>query len=890
MPALVNGFRRAAAVALALLGGLIIVPVACANTYSVSDTTDAPATNAASGCATSLPGGACTLRSAVQAANAAGGANTITLAPGDYKMTIAPTDEQSSSISAELEITNDDQLTISSSGNASSTTIDANFLDRAFGIDSDGSSLSLSGVTVENGRSDGLGDVTTCPTTLPSSSADGGAILSYGALTLTNDVITDSMAVGYGGGIAFESNQNPSPTPPPLTVTGTTISDNTTCDDQDLYGTDGGGIYELSSFGATDSISDSTIENNTVPADSGSGGGIAQEGLGDTVDITDSTISNNVASEGAGIFSVPGTEVSSALNLFGDTLSGNSTDSTEVPEVRRPDAPAQPSSDAFGPGGGLYDIDDALSITDSTITANAATDGGGIAWEGLGGFVQGTVSFSTITGNTAVGSPGDDGNSTGNIESVFGSDGTGLTLDDTIVADGSSPSGDPTNCNDGSSLSGGIASDGNNLFDDTSDAGAQCGAVSSDLVKAFSSFDLGSLANNGGPTETEALELGSPAINAANESKCLSETPPAAGQAAVDQRGVTRPQGPACDIGAYEFQEADIAVTSSASPTTIDAGQQTTVTDTITNNGYSNDSAVTFSDPISGSFTIDSVDPSQGACTHTSTTVSCNLGSLDVSATATVKIVLTGNASGTLTLDSSVTGNLPDPVLTNNHASVSVTVLDADLALKKTADPKKIVKGHRTTFTLAVKNRGPATDTDVVLTDKLPSGLKFDSDHASQGKCSGAAKVTCHLGTIASGHTALVKITVSGTKTGKIRNTGHVTGKVKDPNLKNNTASATVIVSAPPCVENLVFTTHYEPSEHVTTVKIYEDGRLTRTLHGSNLRRVEAKPLPRKGLHSVTVMFIISPYETVTATRIYNDCSSGVTHYSYPPQTYPGSS
>jgi|GEM_PF-5862033 len=54
---------------------------------------------------------------------------------------------------------------------------------------------------------------------------------------------------------------------------------------------------------------------------------------------------------------------------------------------------------------------------------------------------------------------------------------------------------------------------------------------------------LGPLANNGGPTNTHALLAGSSAIDAGNNSTCP----------AADQRGVTRPQGPFCDMGAYEL-------------------------------------------------------------------------------------------------------------------------------------------------------------------------------------------------------------------------------------------------------------------------------------------------------------------------------------------------
>jgi hypothetical protein len=54
---------------------------------------------------------------------------------------------------------------------------------------------------------------------------------------------------------------------------------------------------------------------------------------------------------------------------------------------------------------------------------------------------------------------------------------------------------------------------------------------------------LAPLADNGGPTPTVALLPGSPAIDAGDDSVC----PP------TDQRGVSRPQGLACDIGAFEL-------------------------------------------------------------------------------------------------------------------------------------------------------------------------------------------------------------------------------------------------------------------------------------------------------------------------------------------------
>jgi hypothetical protein len=73
-----------------------------------------------------------------------------------------------------------------------------------------------------------------------------------------------------------------------------------------------------------------------------------------------------------------------------------------------------------------------------------------------------------------------------------------------------------------------------------------CGAT----IPTPVSDPLGSnvLANNVGPTQTIALPAGSAAIDEGNDAVCA-----AAPVYGVDQRGVTRPQGPRCDIGAYEL-------------------------------------------------------------------------------------------------------------------------------------------------------------------------------------------------------------------------------------------------------------------------------------------------------------------------------------------------
>ena len=80
-----------------------------------------------------------------------------------------------------------------------------------------------------------------------------------------------------------------------------------------------------------------------------------------------------------------------------------------------------------------------------------------------------------------------------------------------------------------------LTSGGHNILTD-----ATCAPTGTDQV--VGSALLGPLADNGGPTPTHELLPGSPALDAADPAFCP----------ATDQRGVPRPQGPACDVGAFE--------------------------------------------------------------------------------------------------------------------------------------------------------------------------------------------------------------------------------------------------------------------------------------------------------------------------------------------------
>src|SRR6476620_3962555 len=122
---------------------------------------------------------------------------------------------------------------------------------------------------------------------------------------------------------------------------------------------------------------------------------------------------------------------------------------------------------------------------------------------------------------------------------------------------------------------------------------------------------------------------------------------------------------------------------------------------------------------------------------------------------------------------------------------------DADLALSKTDSPDPVVVGNNVTYTITVTNpaasTGPATN--VVVTDNLPGDVDFVS--ATGGVCQhNANTVTCDLGQVNAGSSAVVTIVVKTKKDGTLSNTASVTSTPdEDPVLSNNSATATTTVN-----------------------------------------------------------------------------------------------
>lgn len=122
------------------------------------------------------------------------------------------------------------------------------------------------------------------------------------------------------------------------------------------------------------------------------------------------------------------------------------------------------------------------------------------------------------------------------------------------------------------------------------------------------------------------------------------------------------------------FRPADLAVTKQDSPDPVFVGNSLTYTIPVTNNGPFPATGVTLIDTLPAGVTFVSSNSSQGSCTETGGVVTCILGNLANGASATVEIVVTPTANGTITNTASVSGNELDPNPANNTDTETTTV------------------------------------------------------------------------------------------------------------------------------------------------------------------------------------------------------------------------
>ncbi len=495
-----------------------------------------------------------------------------------------------------------------------------------------GAEVAISGLTIAGGFNPNYGgDITNNGSmTLTDStilgkwlnSVTNGGIFNSGSMTIINSTISGNRNFFGGGGIRNTGS---------MTVTSSMISGNSSSGSLGLFAI-GGGILNFGSMTITGSV---ISDNSMIDY---SGGGIGNEG---SMTITGSVISGNTAGFRAGNTGRSGygggIDNYGTLTVASSSISGNTA--------------------VFGTGGGIEnDSYGTLSVIDSTINANAADGGGGIFNDDRG---KATITNSTVSGNAA--------NSGGGILNSATMTLTSSTISGNSASSGSgiynapspyyySPPPPPPTLTLSTSIlanSGGSNLDnvgaahfnsmGYNLFSDSPAVTIQA----TDLVNTNPL--LAPLANYGGPTFTQALLPGSPAINAGVSVPGVT----------TDQRGVPRPQGTAPDIGTFQSRGFTLTILSGNNQsTTVSAPFSASLGVTVTS---------PFGEPVAGGLVTFNTSSSEASAVLSSSTASIAAnGQATVSANANStsgSYVVTAQTKGANSVTFALTNNAIPTVL-----------------------------------------------------------------------------------------------------------------------------------------------------------------------------------------------------------------------------------
>ena len=245
----------------------------------------------------------------------------------------------------------------------------------------------------------------------------------------------------------------------------------------------------------------------------------------------------------------------------------------------------------------------------------------------------------------------------------------------------------------------------------------------------------------------------------------------------------------------------DLSLAMTDTPDPVALGSNLTYNITVSNVGALPATNITFTDPLPAGATFVSANSGQGSCMGTST-VTCNLGTLNGGAQTTVTIVIKPPASTNISNTASVTATETDPTPANNTTTQNTQVNFTDLSVSATTAFGLVAPGAKVNYLLKVTNLSGSA-APVTLTDNLPAETTFVSCATTIGACGGSANArTVTMPSLAVGQSASVTIVAtlnpSVAEGAIVTNTVTVDSTTPDTNPANNSASVGVTATATP--------------------------------------------------------------------------------------------
>ncbi len=239
---------------------------------------------------------------------------------------------------------------------------------------------------------------------------------------------------------------------------------------------------------------------------------------------------------------------------------------------------------------------------------------------------------------------------------------------------------------------------------------------------------------------------------------------------------------------------ADLSVTLQDTPDPVLTGQLLTYTAVVTNNGPTNASNARLTDTLPAGLTFQSgsiTGPSGtqiGTVTANGQNVLATIGALNVGQSATIRLIVAPSGTGKVTNTVTVASNEVDTKLTDNTATATTLVNPADIAVTIRTSAQSVDIGQPLTYTVTMKNNGPATATNSRMADILPAGLTPQNIRLSQGTLlpSPTDRILVQFGDLGVGQSATLTFTVVPDTSRALVNSAGGLAVPDDPNPAND--------------------------------------------------------------------------------------------------------
>jgi uncharacterized delta-60 repeat protein/uncharacterized repeat protein (TIGR01451 family) len=242
---------------------------------------------------------------------------------------------------------------------------------------------------------------------------------------------------------------------------------------------------------------------------------------------------------------------------------------------------------------------------------------------------------------------------------------------------------------------------------------------------------------------------------------------------------------------------ADLGISMTVSPVPVVLTSNLTYVLSVTNHGPSSASGVTVTDYLPAGAVYVSSQADQGTVAANATgIVTWNVGSLAKDAYTHLTLVAAAQQSGAISNYAVVSGLSGDQNPDNNAASATdvVSTPSADLALDVVAAPTPLLLGQELTYSFTIRNLGPATAPNVILTNVLPFGVSLVAASPETWYLKGNVLTFTNLGTVGSGGQTTAAIVVHPDVPGTLSNVAVCRSGVLDPAKGNNVKETKAIV------------------------------------------------------------------------------------------------